>query len=413
MKFIIKLYNHFAHDSLYRNSLYLMSSTAVMAFFGFFFWIINARLFSSEQVGIATALISVVTLISSFSLLGLNNGIVRYLPTSERKNQKINTSFTLVALASALIAFIYLVFINKFSPKLLFVRENIFMAAFFIVVIVFSALNIISENVFIAYRSSKYILIKNTVLSLVKLALPIFLISLGAYGMFASVGIAVVVAFILSLIFLIFKFGYLVKPTVNREVVKRMTKFSLGNYIAGFIGGLPSMVLPIMVLNNLGAKFSAYFYMDMMIASLLYIIPLAVSQSLFAEGSYGETELKIHVKKAVKIISLILVPGILATIFLGKYILLAFGKQYSSEGVVLLQIFAISGIFLSVNYIGNAIFYIKHKIKLLILINFMGAAVILSLSAVLSHQNLFGIGIAWIIGQGTVALVYLFSFKNF
>src|ERR1035437_7011030 len=112
MKIISKFYNHLSNDSLYRNSIYLMLSTAVMSFFGFFFWIINARLFKPEQVGIATTLISVVTLISSFSLLGLNSAIVRYLPTSERKNKKINTSFTLIVLTSALMALIYLIFIN-------------------------------------------------------------------------------------------------------------------------------------------------------------------------------------------------------------------------------------------------------------------------------------------------------------
>jgi hypothetical protein len=43
-----------------------------------------------------------------------------------------------------------------------------------------------------------------------------------------------------------------------------------------------------------GAKFSAYFYMAMMIANFLYIIPIATSQSLFAEDSYGKTDLKVH-----------------------------------------------------------------------------------------------------------------------
>ena len=412
MKIISKFYNHIVSDSLYRNSIFLMVSTAVMAFFGFFFWIVNARLFTPEQVGTATALISVVTLISSFSLLGLNNALVRFLPTSERKNQKINTSFTLVASASALMALIYLIFINKFSPKLLFVRENLFFATFFIVVIVFSALNTISENIFIAYRSSKYILIKNTVLSLVKLALPIFLISLGAYGIFASVGIAVAIAFILSLIFLIFKFGYLIKPTVNREVVRRMTKFSLGNYIAGFIGGLPSMILPIIVLNNLGAKFSAYFYMDMMIANLIYIIPMATSQSLFAEGSYSETELKKHLVKAVKINFLLLVPAILITIFFGKYVLLAFGKQYSKEGFILLQLLAVSGIFYSINSIFGSILKIKHKIKEFVTICIINTLLILSLSYLLISKELLGLGFAWIIGQIVISIIYLFFFKK-
>ena len=411
-KTIFKFYSLLANDSLYRNSLYLMSGTVVMALLGFFFWIINAKLFNPDQVGIATTLISVVVLISSFSLLGLNNGIVRYLPTSERKNQKINTSFTIVASVSTLIALIYLISIKIFSPELLFVRENIFLATLFVLFIVFSSLNIISENVFIAYRSSKYILIKNIIFSFVKLVLPIFLISLGAYGIFLSVGIATVISFMVSLIFLIVKFNYLIKPTISKEVVRQMTKFSLGNYMGVFIGGLPAMVLPIMILNNLGAKFSAYFYMDLMIANLLYIIPLAVSQSLFAEGSYGEIGLKTNLKKAVKIISLILVPAIILIFIFGEYILLAFGKEYSREGFIFLRILSISAIFLSINYIGNSIFYIKHKIKLIIIVNFICTSIILSLSSLLIHQSLLGIGIAWITGYGVNALIYLLLLKR-
>jgi len=161
-----------------------------------------------------------------------------------------------------------------------------------------------------------------------------------------------------------------------------------------------------------GAKFSAYFYMDMMIANLLYIIPIATSQSLFAEGSYSERELKVQLKKAIKIISLILIPAILVTFLFGKYILLAFGKEYSSEGVIFLQILAISGIFLSINYIGNSIFYIKHRIKLVILVNLLGASIILSLSIMLIHQNLLGIGVGWMLGQGIISVIYLLFIKK-
>lgn len=389
-----------------------MLSTGVMAVFGFFFWMINTRLYSSEQVGIGTTLISIMTLISSFSLLGLGNSLIKYLPTSDKKNEKINTSFMLVGLTSILISIFFLIFLKTFSPKLLFVRESIIFSLLFILFIVFSSLNVISENVFIAYRSSKFVLIKNTIFSIVKLILPIFLVALGAYGIFMSVGIAIAVAFLFSLVILIFRFNYLPKPIIDRIVVKRMTKFSLGNYIAGFIGGLPVMVLPILIINSIGAKFSAYFYIDMMIASLLYIIPIATSQSLFAEGSYSERDLKIRLKKAIKIISLILIPAILVTFLFGNYILLAFGKEYSSEGVIFLQILAISGIFISINCIGNSIFYIKHRIKLIILVNLLGTSIILSLSIMLIHQNLLGIGVGWMLGQGIISVIYSLYIKK-
>ena len=410
-KTISKFYNYLASDSLYTNSIYLMLSTGVMAVFGFFFWIINARLYSAEQVGIGTTLISIMRLISSFSLLGLGNSLIKYLPTSDKKNEKINTSFTLVGLTSIFVSIFFLVFLKTFSPRLLFVRESIIFSLLFILFIVFSSLNIISESVFIAYRSSKFVLIKSTIFSIAKLILPIFLVALGAYGIFMSMGIATAVAFLLSLVFLILRFNYLPKPIIDRIVVRRMTKFSLGNYIAGFIGGLPAMVLPILITNLIGAKFSAYFYLDMMIVNLLYVIPMATSQSLFAEGSYSERGLKIQLKKAIKIISLLLVPAILVIFLFGNYILLAFGKEYSYEGFILLKLLSISGIFTSINAIGGVILNIKNRIKLLILVSFIGASIVLSLSIIFIHNNLLGIGVGWMLGQGIISVIYLLFIK--
>ena len=79
---------------------------------------------------------------------------------------------------------------------------------------------------------------------------------------------------------------------------------------------------------------------------------MAVSQSLFAEGSYSKTDIIIQLKKAIKIISLLIVPAIIVIFLFGNYILLAFGKEYSYEGFILLKFLSISGIFISINDIG-------------------------------------------------------------
>ena len=138
-----------------------------------------------------------------------------------------------------------------------------------------------------------------------------------------------------------------------------------------------------------GAKFSAYFYLDMMIANLLYIISMTTSQSLFAKDSYSGTELKMHLKKAIKIISIIIILAIIVTTLFGNYILLAFGKEYSDEGFILLKFLSISEIFISINAVGSVILKIKHKIKLIILLSLTNVTVILSLSVILIKMNLF------------------------
>jgi O-antigen/teichoic acid export membrane protein len=407
MKLLKQVYRHFQQDSLYRNSIYLIISTAVMAGFGFFFWMIGARLYTTEQVGLATTLISIMSLISSFSLLGLGNSLIRYLPKSTDKNSKINTSFTLVGLASIIICVFYLLFINFLSPKLSFVRDNIFLSLVFLLFAVFSSWNMLSEYVLIAYRSTNYILVKNTILSMAKLTLPIFLVTMGAFGIFTSVGIATVIAVLFVIIILVKRINCLFKPTLNFDDIRQMIKFSVGNHIAGFIGGSSGLILPILITNTIGAKYSAYFYIDYMIASFLYIIPLAASQSLLAEGSYNQEDLKLHLKKAVTIISVLLIPAIILTLLLGNYILAAFGENYAREGFQLLKLLTIAGIFVAVNYTTNTILNLYHKIRLLVGLNVIMTALVLLFSLVFLKLNLVGIGIGWLTGQAVSAFICL------
>ena len=70
----------------------------------------------------------------------------------------------------------------------------------------------------------------------------------------------------------------------------------------------PNLILPIMVLNVLGAEQAAYYYIAYAIAALLFMIPNAISMSLFVEGSHGEALKRTVVKSLVTIFSL-LVPA--------------------------------------------------------------------------------------------------------
>ncbi|MFH1310789.1 MAG: archaeosortase/exosortase family protein [Nanoarchaeota archaeon] len=405
--------NFFPKDSLYRNSLYLMLSTFVMAVFGFVFWVIGARLFPTEQIGLATTLISAMSLLTSFSLLGLNTGLIRYLPTSKDKDKKINTSFTLVAIVTVIISSIFLLFIKTFSPKLAFVHDNLILAFIFIFFMICSSFSTLIESVFIAYRSSKYVLMKNTIFSVLKIVFLFLFVGLGAYGIFSSWVIGIFFGFASVLIILISKFGYAPKFVFYDSIVKKIGKYSFGNYVAGFMIAVPTLVLPLLILNKLGAEFSAYYYMAMMIAAVLFTIPNATSNSLFAEGSHNEKKLKTSIKKSIKIIALLLIPAILITIFLGKYILLFFGQDYSSQGFMFLNVLAISGVFVAVNAVFNSLLRVKKRVKSLIYINLFSAILILGLSYLFINngQGLLGIGYAYLIGQGVITGIYFLIYS--
>ncbi|MDD5192297.1 MAG: archaeosortase/exosortase family protein [Candidatus Nanoarchaeia archaeon] len=400
--------NFIPRDTLYKNSLYLMLSTFIMSVFGFVFWMINARLFTTEQVGLATTIISAASLITSIAGLGLGAGLIRYLPGSERKNEKINTCFTLIALFTIVVSVIFLLVIDFTSPKLHFIKENMLLAFIFIIFLVISSLGGLIDSIFIAYRNTKFVLLENSIYSVLKLVFPFLLVSLGAYGIFGSYMLAITSGAIVSFFVLIYRFNYKPKFAFYDSIIKKIGKYSFGNYLAGIISALPTLILPLIILNNIGAETSAYYYMAMTIASALFIIPNATSNSLFAEGSYDEKNLKHNIWKAIKLIALFMIPAIIITIFFGKYVLLLFGKQYSSEGYMFLNIMAINGIFVAINAVIASIIKIRKQIPALITRSTLSAILILGLSLLFMKQGygLLGIGYAYLIGQIITAIMF-------
>lgn len=408
-----KIINHFKNDHLYRNSIYLILSTTVMAGLGFFFWLITARLFPTREVGIATTLVSLSTLLSSFTLLGLNISLNRFLPKSEEKNKMISSTSILVIIASIIITVIFLIGINIFSPKLSFLGSNLIYISTFIFFIVVFGLNGLFDSVYVAYRASGNILFKNIIFSILKILFIFGLISFGAYGIFSSYATAMVISFFISLGVLIYRFEFRPQLKINFKIIQKMAKFSAGNYISGFLYSLPSLLLPIIIINKLSATTAAYYYMDSMILGFLITIPLSTSQSLLTEGSHDETLTKKHLKKAIKITSLLLLPSVIIIFFFGNIILQFFGKSYASDAFRFLQIISLSVAPMAVVLFGNSVLRIRHKIKELIILNFVGCIITLGASYLLITGGLFYLGIGWLIGQTITSGIYLIILNKF
>ncbi len=401
-------YKHIMTDAFYRNSLFSMASTFVLGGLGFVFWIIIARLYKTENVGIATTLVSIMTLLSSFAILGLNSSLTRHLPKSANKKELINSSFVIVTIATLLPSVIFFLGLQIFSPQLLFLRSNILYILSFIIFIIFSSWNILVESIFMAFRSAVNILIKNLIISILKLVLPFALMAFGAYGIFASTASALALGVLASLIILSLKFK--IRPTISVNVflMKEYFTYSLANYIVIFIYSMPSLVLPVIVLNVLSAKYAAYYYLASMIQNFLLIIPLATAQALLAEGSYNEAELKKHVRKAFATLIAILIPAIAIIVLFGNILLRFFGKSYAIEAFQFLQLYSISTIFTALLLIANAILNVRHKIKTLVISNIIATGLTLCLSYAFISDRLVGIGWGWILGQAIAGLVSIY-----
>ena len=111
--------------------------------------------------------------------------------------------------------------------------------------------------------------------------------------------------------------------------------------VSGFLTNVPLTIIPLIIINTVGAEENGYFYIAYTIAGLLLMIPNAVSTSLFVEGSHN-LPLKENVIKLVKFTIVLLIPAVLFMLIFGNQILLLFDKEYSDKSFQLLQYFTIS-----------------------------------------------------------------------
>lgn len=394
-----RIKRQFRQDSLFQNSVYLMLSSAVQAGLGFAFWILSAHLFQPEKIGQSSALISAMTMIAYFSLLGFNSTFIRYLPASKQRNQKINTGIILVLGTGLLLALGYVMLLPVIAPELKFVRDSWAMSAGFVIMGGFAAINLLTDSIFIAYRASKYNLYVYAFMSSVKLALPVFLVGLAGYGVFAAQGFANIMALALSLYYLSRHFGYKPVAVVNRQIVRQVFRFSSGNYIANLLNILPPVVLPIIILGQLGAAQAGYFYLAFMVANLLYTVAYSVSQSLFAEGSYGEMKLRRLVKRSALILGAIMIPGSLALMLVGPFLLKIFGGSYSTEAGQLIVVLAAAGPAVAFYITTTVLLRINKQLSSLIIVNVIYAVIITGLSFVWAERGLPWVAWAWLIGH--------------
>jgi O-antigen/teichoic acid export membrane protein len=384
--------------------LYLMLSTAVQGGFGFFFWLVCAHLYSADKIGVASTLISAMTLISYISLLGFNTTFVRFLPTSKQKNENINTGLTLVVFTAALAAILYLALIPAIAAKVYFVRSSLAMSIGFVLLVAAAAINLLTDSVFIAYRAAKYNLIIYTLLSALKLLLPLGVISLGAYGIFLAQGGAALFGLIISICFMAKYFSFKLKPAVHIHILKSVWHFSSGNYIANLLNIAPPMILPLIVINKLGAAAAGYFYLAFMLVNLLYSIAYSVSQSLFAEGSYEEVSIAILLRRSATFLGILIIPASIFLAVVGPLVLRAFGSNYAHAAGTTLSVLAASGPVVALFTLASVRLKIAKHSLAVVLINLVFAATSIGLALTWAKYGTIWIAYAWLIGNLAAAL---------
>jgi O-antigen/teichoic acid export membrane protein len=393
-----------------------MTNTVVTVFLGYLFWVVVARYYTEGDVGYGNAVIMAISLISLFSRLGLDIALIRFLPKAEKPTEMINSCFVISAVVSLVLATIFVAAVDVLSPELGFINDDAAFALVFVIFSVFWTLSWMLDYIFIARRRADFVLYKNTVFSVLKLVLPFIMVSFFyAFGIVSSWGIAVGVGLIIALFLFLPRTlkGYQIKPRIDFSIIKGLWSYSFKNYFYTIFGSGPHFILPILIINRLGPEQNAYFYMAWMIVTM---IPTAVAQSLFAEGSHFEDRLDRDVYRSFKFMFILLAPVIILLLACGNWILMAFGASYAENATLLLRVLAISSIFSAINSVYTSILLVKHKIKELIVLTAVTGAILLIGSfyiTTISGIGIVGVGYSWWIAQGLFSVYVLFAMRRF
>jgi O-antigen/teichoic acid export membrane protein len=419
-------------DSLVRNSFYMMSATVATAALGYVFWIVAARVYSTSQVGIASAVISLCSTVALFTYLGPAAMLVERLHTYERSRAWSSFIVRTCAATATVTAVLAAATIPLFAHAKGY--GSYFSAAGAVVLAVTGAAvwTVVQMycSAFIAARRADGMFAVQGLISLFKvlLVVPLCVAGLGAPG--------IVIAWVASSVIGAAAGAFWLLPRIEPgaapaaapagEQPGRRARHArrprkpadyashlVGQHLTSVGGQMTPLLLPVLVVARLGAGCNAYFYITWMIGSVFFMVSPSISQALFAESVRNDVGLRQTVVKAFRIAAFLLIPAMVVMVAGGKLILAIFGHAYVSAGYGLLVLLAVSAMPDAVSNVAVAICRATNRLGYSASINLgILAFTVVSAWLLMPRFGLLGVGIGWLAAQVLSAIACIPAFLN-
>ena len=405
---LLGLARRFLAESLFKNSAFLMVNVALTTVCGYGALTLLTHLFSAKDVGLSATAVAACSLVTFITQLGTTYSVPRYLPTAKNRSEMINTLLTAVTVCTLVGSVIFLALP---SSRNLFVLGGWVFCLVFIATAVLQALQTILGTILVADRASDKVTTWGILPNVSKLAGPPAFAALGGLGAFIARVFADVFG-VATFGMLVARRGHRFRAQLSMPVIREMAKFSSGMYIASLIGGLPQLILPLIVLSRIGATQAAYWSIAISIAAIIYLLPSTVTQALLPEVSLRPTERRELLQRSTLMIAAFMVPSLSLAFWLAPYGLAIFGHSYVAGTIVPLRWLIASGFVTMLNYVTSAILFIAKKSSMVTIVNVVDAIIVLGIALVWA-TNVTDVAIAWMVGDvGNTVLFAFFALRQ-
>lgn len=358
-------------------SLSLIAKSSVVVFIGIFisklafylYRVIIARHFGPEDYGLFSLAVMILNLFVVLSMLGLSEGLVRFVSFYRGKKQTDRISYLLkfskkFLIFSSILSALLLFFLSSIISKSIFHDSNliIFLQISSIIIPFWVFSNVYLSVIRAFEKISMYSFIANILQSVVKLAVLVLLVILGfkSNSIMSSYFIGTVVIFIVSDYICKKRFSELFKNYALKKEAKNKIRKELLSYSLPLMFSNILLIVYYWVDSFILGYFKGTYEVGIYNAAVPIVILFGVIPDLFIqlfyplvtkEFSRKNFELVKEVSKQVAkwIFILVLPLFLIVFIFPGAVINLLFGKEYLSA-VTALRILSFGG-FISI-FIG-------------------------------------------------------------
>ncbi len=353
-----------ANRNLQINALSNIASGGITAVLGLAYWALAARLYPASEVGAAAALISAGLMLATLSNLSLGSMYERFLSSAGTSARPLLIRGFLLVAAFALLASIVMILVGP--------REQLFattsaMVAYPVFVVVL-AVYALQDQTASGLGVARWAAAKNIFHAVIKLALlcaGAFVLAEAttitlSWAIPAAVATAVLMWALLRSIGRRSRFAAPPALPPRRE----LWSFFATSYGITALTAITPLVLPLIVVAQLGTEANAYFAISWSIAAALFTVLHMVVSPYVAEAARHPEGIPSLTRKIVLILAVLVAGGAFFLVVIAPPVLGFLGEQYRADGAPLLFLIAAFTPLFALEVFYTAIARIRRKLVL-------------------------------------------------
>jgi O-antigen/teichoic acid export membrane protein len=397
---------------LFRTAHLLMLNTVMTAVLGFAFWILAARLYSPERVGVNSALIAVLMTVSTLCQVNLGSVFVRFLPESTQPARLILIGYAVAGGFSLVVATCVALIAPHVAHDLSVLGSNHLIGVIWVIAVALWCVFALQDGALTGLRSARWIPVENSSFGVLKI---VALLILAAFG--AAQGM--LLAWVLPMAILVVPVNLIIfrravpahVPAHTEGIVNRFGRRRLIRYlgmasVASSIDQGMLAALPILVVAILGATQNAYFYIAFTIVATLELLADNIVTALTVEGTHAAHRLRELTRAVGRRFLTLLLPATLLLILAAPVALLFFGRTYADHGTTVLRLLALASIFRGAIWLYMAVARIQGRGLVLLSVSVATSVGTLVFTSLFAHLwGLNGVGFGWLVSNVLVAIV--------